>query len=165
MLKLVLATKSNAELIVSLIRASFKKQAEILKIEESDYPNYVAFDTEDALRRRMDNGDQVVVAHLDDISIGTVSFSLSSGEPKKGEIKRLAVLPKYRGNGYGQILMEYAEDKLSEQGTRVIEISIVAQFESLRLYYESMGYRVSESKMFPSLPFEVLFMERGMKLG
>ena len=97
----------------------------------------------------MDNRDQVVLTHLNDIAIGKVSFNLSSEKSKKGEIKRLAVLPRYRGNGYGRILMEYAEDRLREQRARVIEISIVAQFENLRLYYESLGYSASESKRFP----------------
>lgn len=58
--------------------------------------------------------------------------------------------------------MEYAEGELKKNGIKVVEISIVAQFERLQRYYERMGYVLREKKMVPSLPFEVTYMVKEM---
>ena len=73
---------------------------------------------------------------------------------------RLAILPAYRRNGYGQELMAYAENQLSMAGALVARLSIVAQFGRLEAYYEQHGYAVVEVGRVASLPFELTFMEK-----
>lgn len=69
----------------------------------------------------------------------------------------MAVIPEFRGFGYGNLLMDYTEMRLEEQGVKLIELSIVAKFEKLQRFYERLGYIPKDKKSFPSLPFEVLF--------
>ena len=159
MLRIVDATKVDANTVAGIIRLSFRRQAEILDIQEAKYPNYVAFETEDSVRKRIARGDKVVLGRCAVESIATVSYSLSeNGE--KGEVKRLAVVPNHRARGYGAILMRYAEDKLVDLGAIELEVSIVASFDRLRKYYESLEYQPTGVKTFPSLPFKVLFLRK-----
>lgn len=56
--------------------------------------------------------------------------------------------------------MGYAETRLKKNKITHVELSVVAQFNRLKRYYERLGYLPREKKVFSSLPFEVLFMEK-----
>ncbi len=152
------ATEADAPVIASIIGESFREQAELLGISRTDYPNYVAFETEARVRSRLDAGVHIALASRGDQVVGTVS----SMRHHQGsiEITRLAVLPAQRGNGYGRELMEYAESRLVALGAAAVEISIVAKFQRLQAYYEQLGYSAVELKRVPSLPFELLTMRK-----
>jgi len=109
-----LADMKDSELVSKLIRESFKKQADILAIRKEEYPNYVAFETAEGVQKRMAQGDVIIIAYLKEEPIGTVSFSTDLNQVHKGYIKRLAVIPEFRGYGYGNLLMGYAEMKLKD---------------------------------------------------
>ncbi len=148
------------EIISELIMKSFSQQAGILGITEKEYPNFVAFETPERVRNRISRGDRVVLGYLLENIAGTVSYKIDDNVPAKGYVKRLAVLPEFRGKGYGARLMDYAEKKLSEYGVTRVEISIVARFQRLMEYYRSLGYIPVEVKVFNTLPFEVLYLEK-----
>lgn len=152
--------REDAELIAGVVRKSFAAQAEILNIKEGEYPNFVAFETAGRVLKRMDRGDRIIAAYLRHELIGTVSYSVDSRQPGRGYIRRLCVLPGYRGKEYGALLMAYAEGMLADGAVQIVELSIVARFHRLQRYYELLGYTPGERKTFPSLPFEVLFMEK-----
>lgn len=154
------ATTADARAIASLIRRSFRRQVDLLELRRADCPEYVGFETADRVRRRMQRGDHVLVANLAGRLVGTVTFSGVVGDLRKGEIARLAVLPRYRGNGLGKSMMETAETALRQVGATVAEISLVAKFGRLRSYYEALGYTTTRLQRFDALPFEVLFMEK-----
>jgi GNAT superfamily N-acetyltransferase len=158
MLAIRTATEADASVIASIIGQSFRKQAEVLGISPIEYPNYVAFETEAGVRRRLDSGAHVALGHRGDEIFGTVSCVARRGGP--AEIMRLAVLPSHRGNGYGRELMMYAENRLVAAGADAVELSIVAKFLRLRSYYEEQGYSASKLKTVASLPFELLYMQK-----
>ncbi|HEV8245203.1 MAG TPA: GNAT family N-acetyltransferase [Polyangiaceae bacterium] len=108
----------------------------------------------------MASGAHVALAYLGEEVIGTVSSAFDRVSEESGEIMRLAVLPRYRGNDYGRELMMCAETQLRTAGALVAELSIVAQFRRLQSYYERLGYSAKSLKRVASLPFEVLFMEK-----
>jgi ribosomal protein S18 acetylase RimI-like enzyme/SAM-dependent methyltransferase len=151
------ATEADAPVIASIIGESFRTQAELLGISRTDYPNYVAYETEASVRSRLDSGTHIALAAQGDQVVGTVSSVRRHGS---FEITRLAVLPAQRGKGYGRELMEYAEKRLVALGAAAVEISIVAKFQRLQAYYEQLGYLAVESKRVPSLPFELLYMRK-----
>lgn len=68
-------------------------------------------------------------------SIGTVTI-------KNNEICRLFVLPQYQGNGYGRMLMEFAEEKIAKQYE---EILLDASLPAKNIY-QIRGYCEVESK-------------------
>jgi GNAT superfamily N-acetyltransferase len=132
----------------------------ILGIRRSEHPDYVGFETAERVRRRLEKGGRVLVADLQGRSIGTVTFRIDVHEPSKGEIARLAVLPAFRGTGIGRVLMGAAESALGQADATVAEVSIVANFDRLRSYYEAMGYARTRQQRFAALPFDVLFLEK-----
>jgi GNAT superfamily N-acetyltransferase len=164
MLKFTTAVDADSPLVASLIQRCFQQQAQALAISEIDYPSYVAFETEVGVRRRIASGIHVALAYLGEEPIGTVSCALQRDAARPSEIMRLGVLPGHRGAGYGRELMQYAEGHLVAVGALVAEVSIVAKFDRLRAYYEDLGYSVWDSRQVPSLPFELLFMQKTLNL-
>jgi GNAT superfamily N-acetyltransferase len=154
------ASIDDAPTIARLIRAAFAKQVRELGIDETTYPNYVGFETEARVRHRIAQGVRIALASSAAECVGTVSWVWAGTEAEPGEIMRLGVLSEQRGKGYGRELMVHAETELRAAGARVARIGIVARFVRLRSYYEELGYAAVESRQFPTLPFEVLFMER-----
>jgi GNAT superfamily N-acetyltransferase len=163
MMIIVKIDKEESDIVADIIRKSFSKQAYIMGINHKDYPNYVAFETSESINSKIENGEVVLLAWLDDIPIGTVRYIIDKENPLRGYINRLAVIPEYRGNAHGKILMDYAEEKLLQSGVEEIEISIVKKFEKLEKYYEDLGYKYVRDQSFPSLPFEVRFMVKSVK--
>lgn len=148
-------------MVSGIIRVSFRKQAELLGLTEAEHPRYVAFETEAMAEARIHKTD-VKLLYSEEAPTGTVGFS-SLGEV--GSIERLAVLPGCRGHGYGQIMLEHAEKELFLRGCRTIHLAIVARFERLQRYYEDLGYHYFETKTFPSLPFEVMYVVKTCPFG
>lgn len=150
--------KTDADHIAHIIQIAFSEQASLLNINKMQHPNYVAFETPQSVQKRLENGDNIFIAQCDKIPIGTISYKIQTTE--KSEIKRLAILPQYRGHSFGIKMMNAVETILQEQDIKHLELNIVAQFEKLRLYYEKMGYRSVETKRYPTLPFDVLIMSK-----
>lgn len=148
--------------VSDIIRQAFKKQAEILDISEKEYPNYVAFEKSNSIFNALDKGENVYLLICDEIPAGTIRFNQNISCKSKGYINRLAVLPEYRGNDFGKILMDFAEGELRKAGVKKIEISIVKDFVKLENYYISLGYSFVKDCKYDSLPFEVRFLEKAL---
>ena len=123
-------------------------------------PRFVGFESPEKVEQDMANGSIAVLAAVGGKPIGTVRHALDPERLSVGYVRRLAVLPEFRGNGYGEQLMVFAENGLRELGVRIVELAIVAQFEKLKNYYERLGYAVTKLKEFDSVPFDVLFMRK-----
>jgi ribosomal protein S18 acetylase RimI-like enzyme len=106
------ARETDARRVADLIRRSFERQAELLEIDQREFPNYVAFETEDGVLRRMRGGGRVTLARAGEVLVGTVTVRVSPDDPARGELLRLAVDPSYRARGYGEALMQRAEARL-----------------------------------------------------
>ena len=159
-LSLKLAELDQAEVVAEIVRAAFKGSDEILGLDPAEHPRYAAFETAENVRRRMATGETTVLAYVAGRTVGTVSYHVATDGTASGKIKRLAILPEFRGKGHGQRLMEYAEQRLTELGAHMSILAIVAQFEGLQRYYERLGYNPTHTKSYPQLPFEVLHMEK-----
>lgn len=160
MINIVKASSQDCKLISGMIRESFSEQAGILGLQEKDYPHYAAFETPERVCARIGRGETVLLAMLSDTPAGTVSCGVIPGNSGRGFISRLCVLPRHRGKGFGKILMKSAEETLVACGASTAQISIVAEFTRLQLYYRLMGYMPLEEKTVPSLPFKVLYLEK-----
>jgi ribosomal protein S18 acetylase RimI-like enzyme len=160
MFALKIVDASFSEIISKIVREASKDGAAGLGMREEDFPNFVAFESPNAVRKRVENGDTPVLAYLQDQIVGTVRYARDTTDPQKGYIKRLAVLPEHRHSGCGDALMAFAESQLREMGVTRVELAIVATLTRLQAYYTRLGYTPKERKTFPTLPYEVLFMEK-----
>ncbi|WP_299550864.1 GNAT family N-acetyltransferase [Seonamhaeicola sp.] len=64
-------------------------------------------------------------------------------------IHRLAVHPKYQGNGFAQKLMDYAEDHAKKHSFDSIRLDTFSQNKRNLKFYEARGYRRLEDIYFP----------------
>jgi len=75
----------------------------------------------------------------DQTAVGTVTV-------RKNELCRLFVLPQYQGHGYGRMLLDFAEAKVSEtHNTIVLDASLPA-----KSIYIRRGYHITESHAIPT---------------
>jgi N-acetylglutamate synthase-like GNAT family acetyltransferase len=73
-------------------------------------------------------------------------------------LERLAVLPQYRGSGYGSRLTQYALTQAKVMGASEVGIGIIAADSDLKAFYQTLGFEAGPTKRFAHLPFDVVFM-------
>ncbi|VVP85650.1 Acetyltransferase YpeA [Pseudomonas fluorescens] len=83
--------------------------------------------------------------------VGTV---LAGYDGHRGWLYSVAVHPAHRRKGLGAKLVRHAEDALTERGCMKINLQIVSTNESVKTFYESLGYstepRISMGKKIQS---------------
>lgn len=77
-----------------------------------------------------------IVAYLEGEPIGTARIRYLSDEIAK--VERVAVLPPYRGQKIGRLIMEKAVDFLTKKGIPVIKINAQIQAKG---FYEKLGFQ------------------------
>jgi GNAT superfamily N-acetyltransferase len=154
------AGMADVPVIVRIIRESFRGQAEIQGILESEYPRYVAFTDEAHVLRSLEKGQCMALLYRGAEPIGGIWHTLDRDDPQLGHVSKLAVLPASRGRGHGELLFAYAEEKLRALGAKRIQLTCNARLTGLHTYYERLGYRKAKQEAWPFLPFEVLTMEK-----
>ncbi len=162
MLQMKIVDFSHAEPVLQVTRTAFAAQALQLRITRESNPHHGAFETLDDLRERMNNGEQPVLAYLDQRLVGSVRFRIASHDPLEGHISRLAVLPEFRGRQFGVELMQFAEKQLRKRGATRSLLGIVEVFDRLRVFYESLGYAEVERRQREHLPFGVIIMRKDL---
>jgi GNAT superfamily N-acetyltransferase len=154
------AGPTEAGLIARIVQESFRAQAEMQGIRADQYPKYVAFTDEAAVLKALEKGHNAALLYHGAEPIGGIWHALDWNDPLLGHVSKLAVLPAHRGWGYGKMLFAYAEDKLRALGAQHARLTCNARLTGLRAYYERLGYRVVKQEPWPTLPFEVLMMEK-----
>ena len=83
--------------------------------------------------------------------VGTV---LAGYDGHRGWLYSVAVHPSHRRKGIGMNLVRHAEDALTARGCMKINLQIVSSNESVKTFYESLGYstepRISMGKKIES---------------
>ncbi|AIQ18301.1 hypothetical protein H70357_17580 [Paenibacillus sp. FSL H7-0357] len=142
--------------VSKIITESFKRRTELLQVSETEYPNHVAFETERMAITRINNST-VKILFVNDEPIGTIG---TRQEGEIGIIDRLAILPSYRGENYGRLLLEHSENELFNNDCTEIHISLVASYQNLRRFYVEHGYTCISSTTLSGLPCEVLSLRK-----
>jgi ribosomal protein S18 acetylase RimI-like enzyme len=75
---------------------------------------------------------------------GVVGTVMAGYDGHRGWVYSLAVLPLYRGRGFGRALMLHAEEALALLGCPKVNLQILAFKTELRGFYERLGYRMDE---------------------
>ena len=84
-----------------------------------------------------------LVARVNGRSVGSVVAYIARGSgraPSLGIIYYVAVLPQYRGRGYGKVLVASAEEILESSGSEVFVSTIEASNEASINLFRSLGY-------------------------
>jgi ribosomal protein S18 acetylase RimI-like enzyme len=74
-------------------------------------------------------------------------------------LEDIIVLPEYRGNGYGEELLDFCKRKAKEFGACKIRLGMIDDNKRLRKWYEDNGFVNVGYKKYEGAPFTVGKME------
>ena len=86
-------------------------------------------------------------------------MSLSKESDDAYELHNLAVLPEYRHNGFGKLLLDHAKETVKSLGGNTIKIGIIEESTVLKNWYISNGFVHTGTKKFDHLPFTSGYLE------
>jgi ribosomal protein S18 acetylase RimI-like enzyme len=93
-----------------------------------------------ALARRGSNAT-VLIGRGDGLIVATV---LVGHDGHRGWVYYLAVDPDHRHKGYGRVMMDAAEDWLSERGIEKLQLLVRADNSQVKDFYQSLGYSMQD---------------------
>jgi len=129
-------------------------------ITQENAPRYTAFLPLERLREERDNGARFFGYFIDGRQVGFVTAEPEDGG--KWFMKRLAVLPEYRGRGIARKLIEKVIDYVKGRGVTCLHIGIVNEQRGLKAWYEGMGFKEYEVFEIPNLPFTVALLKKDL---
>lgn len=127
------ATEADAETVASILRSAFEEYRGWL-----DPPSGAHAETADTVREKMKTAG-VIVALAGEEAAGCVFF-----QPGEGLLyfSRLAVLPAYRRQGLGRLLIEQVEERARAMRLPRVRLGVRIVLDRQRAYYERLGYHV-----------------------
>lgn len=155
-MKIRKANQNDVQVLVSLIRASFKTVADRFNLTLENCPRHPSNCTRDWIKTALDQGVHYFILEMDGDAVGC--FALEQAGPEVCYLERLAVLPGRRNQGLGRALADFALEQAKSQGCKRVEVGIIAEQLDLRDWYAKIGFTENGEKEFPHLPFRAAFM-------
>ncbi|WP_028316317.1 GNAT family N-acetyltransferase [Desulfatibacillum aliphaticivorans] len=155
-MKIRKANQDDVEVLVSIIRASFKTVADSFNLTQENCPRHPSNCTRDWIGAALDQGVHCFILETDKGPVGCVA--LEQAGPDVCYMERLAVLPDLRNQGLGRALADFALKQAKTLGCKRVEIGIIAEQLDLKDWYAKIGFTDNGEKEFPHLPFRVAFM-------
>ena len=152
------ANKANIDVLVTLLRSSFRDVAERFEITEENNPKSLAFCTNERIEGDLEKDLTYYILEKDGRPCGCVA--LERAKPSVCYLMRLAVLPEFRGKGYGKMLVHHIFDEVRKTGARRVEIAMISKDRKLKNWYKKLGFIQKSTKKYDHLPFIVAFMYR-----
>ena len=140
-----------------VIRESFLTVAKEFDLTPDNAPTNPAFMTYEKLKESAAKGMELFGLYDE----GCIAIERSK-EDSVFFIERLAVLPVWRHNGYGRMLMDHAFVEIINRGGMKASIGIINENIVLKKWYEDYGFKETGIRKFDHLPFTVCFMEKNV---
>ena len=156
--------RAEAELLqcVALLRAAFGTVAKEFGLTEVNAPTNAAFTTIGNLQIHLQNEMTSYGMFFALKMVGCVAVKKSKADALVFYIERLAVAPDERHRGYGDKLLEFAMEKIKNNGGRTASIGLMDNNAKLKEWYQSKGFIQHDCRRIGSLPFKVCFMSRSV---
>ncbi len=152
------AKKTDKEVLVPLIRDSFRDVAEKFALTAESCPKFPAFNAKERVEGDYEKGLKYFILEENGRACGCVALEKAS--PDLCYLGRLAVLPEYRDKGFGGALVNHLFERARKSGIRRVEIGIISKHRKLKNWYRKLGFIQKGTKKFDHLPFNVAFMYR-----
>jgi predicted acetyltransferase/predicted GNAT family N-acyltransferase len=161
--EIVRVTEADLPECLAVIRASFATVAKEFGLNEQNCPTHRAFMKMGHLKYIYDSGIPLYYLR----TAGKIAGFCELNRQKAGEYRlgKLAVLPEFRHNGYGRMLIDHckttaATEAAAEglQGVKIL-ISIIEENTVLKEWYAGHGFVHTGTKKFEHQPFTAGFME------
>jgi len=154
-----ISSRHSLENSVRVIRYSFRAVAIEFGLNKSNCPTHPSLITLDKLLELM-NKAELFGLFLNDRQVGFVAVEKADGGVYY--LDKLAVLPEYRHQGYGQKLVEFVAGYVSEHGGQKVSLGMINESAVLKDWYKELGFVETGTKTFEHLPFTVCFMDRSL---
>lgn len=148
---------SELQTCLDVIHQSFKTVADEFGLTQENCPKHTSFIPLCYLETQMNWGWHMYALYADEKIVGYMSISKESDDVY--ELHNLAVLPEYRHNGFGRLLLDYAKDTVKSLGGRIIKIGIIEESTVLKSWYIANGFVHTATKKFDHLPFTSGYLE------
>jgi len=145
------AQLGDAEAVRQVVQEAFGEYREVVPVSLSALE-----ETPEDLRRDVLAGRVLVAVDGTEV-VGTVRYEL---KPDVLYVGRLAVLPSYQGRGVGAALMGYVETLAPTLGRTRIQLATRQSVPSNVLFYERLGYKVTERVAHPRGPDITVWFEK-----
>ncbi len=152
------ANESDKSVLVVLIRESFRDVAEKFGLTAESCPKFPAFNAKERVESDFEKGLRYYILEENDKVCGCVA--LEEAGLDVCYLGRLSILPEYRNNGYGEVLVNHIFERAGKIGFRRLEIGIISKHRKLKNWYKKFGFVQKGTKKFDHLPFTVAFMYR-----
>ena len=175
-------TKEDIKESVRVITESFMTVADELGFTMENAPRFTAFaTTEERLMYHLEVEKRPMIGFFSDTSDAACEgsgksasgnggdsgsgkmlgyYSLGKQSDTEWELNNLCVLPEYRHDGIGDILLRDAFSRAKAMGASKLNIGIVEENVRLRKWYESKGFLHIGTKKFDFFPFTCGYMEK-----
>ena len=140
-----------------VIHQSFSTVTEQFGLTKENCPKHTSFIPIYFLETQMNWGWHMFALCSSEKIIGYMS--LSKEDDNTFELHNLAVLPEFRHNGYGKMLLDYAKDKVKSLDGSKIKIGIIEESTVLKNWYITNGFVHTGTKKFDHLPFTSGYLE------
>lgn len=143
---------------LEVIRQSFETVAEEFGLTRENCPRHTSFIPLSFLKAQMNWGWHMNALYAGKKIIGYMSLSK---EEEEGvfELHNLSVLPDYRHNGFGKMLLDHAKETVKALGGNTIKIGIIEESGVLKNWYIVNGFVHVGAKKFDHLPFTSGYLE------
>jgi len=151
------ATLNDREVLVELIRDSFRDVARRFSLTKDNCPKHPSNCASSWIESDISRGVQYYILYEGENPIGCVAIEKSSADVCY--LERLSVLPDMRGKHFGIELVRHALVCAAFKGARKVSIGIIDEQTDLKEWYTKLGFVVTQTKRFPHLPFTVCLLE------
>jgi ribosomal protein S18 acetylase RimI-like enzyme len=153
-----IAEINDSKTITDILNKAFMTVAQQYHFTKENAPRYPAFIGFDVIEKQLIMGFKMYGYAINDQTVGCIGYW--NDPDNLYHIERLATLPEHRHLGIGKKLMEFAENKIMEDGGKLIEIHVLDLNTVLIEWYSKLKYvkiRIDELK---HLPFNSYVMQK-----
>jgi ribosomal protein S18 acetylase RimI-like enzyme len=125
--------KEDIRQVLHIIKTAFSEQK-----GKVNPPSSAESKTLEILENELKTANALVV-EIGEIVIASVFYHVNSEETY---IDRLAVLPEFRRQGLGKLLMEEIERRSIDVGIWTLSLSVRIELTDQQNYYKNMGYEI-----------------------
>ncbi len=152
------ASSSDIPLLTTLVRDSFRDVAERFNLTSENCPTHPSNCATEWVESALKKGIKYYILERQNVACGCIA--LEQALPDVFYLERLSVLPQFRRNGFGKLLVNHALNEAKKLGARRIEIGIISHQTELKEWYKRLGFLIKKESRFEHLPFVGAFMSK-----
>jgi len=146
----------DIDTLATVIGKAYRDVAERFDLTPQNCPKHPSNCTDQWVQSDMDRGVVYYMLEINGVKCG--SAALEKAGTDICYLERLSVLPAYRRQGLGTMMVRHIFKEAKRLGVSSVGIGIIARQHELKQWYLQLGFVENETKSYDHLPFEVMFL-------